>query len=146
MSNFVYSNEVQGLDFALSQKKIQGLCLLCFENERPLGLALGYLDWLFSGHFTKLIKTEVLTGKSGQLLYAPVRWNQLNLHFLVVGSGELNTEGQRPAFQETLLEKGLQGLQELNLESMGILKADWNLTGNEKILAAIEKRKVCVLN
>jgi hypothetical protein len=137
---------VQGLDFALSQKKIQGLCLLCFENERPPTSALGYFDWLFAGHFTKLLKSQVLTGKHGQVLYSPVKFNGETLHFLVVGAGYLETSGARPAFEPKLLEEALSKVEELKLEGMGIVVTDWNLTGKDQILSGLEKRKICIVS
>ena len=137
---------MQGLDFALSQKKIQGLCLLCFENERPPGGALGYIDWLFAGHFTKLLKSQFLTGKKGQVLYTPVRFNGTTLHFVIVGAGYLEQSGGRPTFDQTLLEDAITKAQDLKLEGMGIVTSDWNLMGKEKILSSLEQRKICIVN
>ena len=137
---------MQGLDLALSQKKIQGLCLLCFENERPPGGALGYFDWLFAGHFTKLLKTQVLTGTEGHVLYSPVRWNDETLHFLIVGGGYLADSGKRPEFKSALLENAISQVEALKLSKMGILTSDWNIQGKEKILSTLEQRKICIVN
>jgi hypothetical protein len=137
---------VQGLDLALSQKKIQGLCLLCFENERPPGGALGYLDWLLAGHFTRLLKTQVLTGKKGQVLYTPVLFNGSTLHFIIVGAGYVENAGVRPGFEAELLEQAISKAEGLKLEGLGIVTRDWNLTGKEKILSSLEQRKICIVN
>jgi hypothetical protein len=138
---------VQGLDLALSQKKIQGVCLLCFENERPPRGALGYFDWLFAGRFTGLLKNQVLTGKKGHVVYTPLRWNGETLHFLIVGGGYLENSGERPKFEIELLEVALKQAEKLKLEGLGIVSSDWGVTGEEKKLSSlIEKRKVCVLS
>ena len=134
------------LDLALSSKKIQGLCLLCFENERPPLGVLGYFDWLFAGHFTKLLKTQVLTGKKGQILYTPVKWNGSTLHFLLVGGGYLEANGKRPPFDQKLLDLAVKQAEGLKLEGMGVVSADWNLSGNSAELSNLEKRNICVLN
>jgi hypothetical protein len=137
---------VQEIESALSHQKIQGLFLLCFENERPPRGALGYFDWLFAGHFTSLLKNQVLTGKKGDVLYTPILWNGSTLHFLVMGGGYLDDDGTRPAFDEKLLNQALTRAEGLRLENLGIVSGDWNFTGNEKQITELEKRKICVLN
>jgi hypothetical protein len=137
---------VQRLDLAISEKKIKGLCLLCFENERPPHGVLGYFDWLFAGHFTKLLKTQVLTGKKGQILYTPVTWNGSTLHFLLVGGGYLDAKGARPPFDKNLLEEALKQSEGLQLAGMGLVTSDWNLSGKELEGLHLEKRNLCVFN
>ena len=137
---------MQGIDLALSQKKIQGVCLLYFENERPPRGALGYFDWLFAGHFTRLLKNQTLTGKKGEVLYTPILWNGETLHVLIMGGGYLENSGKRPNLDPKLLDSVISSAHGLNIESLGIVRDDWDLKGNEKLISSLEQRKICVLN
>lgn len=137
---------MQGIDLALAKKEIQGLCLLCFEDERPPRGALGYVDWLFAGHFTKLLKTQVITGKKNQLVYTPILWNGSTFHFLVMGGGYLHESGMRPDFDPSLLNQVAECAERLALNRLGIIKDDWKLTDKDLEAQDLEKRKICVLN
>ena len=137
---------MQGIDLALSQKKIQGVCLLCFENERPPRGALGYFDWLFAGHFTRLLKNQTLTGKKGEVLYSPLLWNGETLHVLIIGGGYLENSGKRPGLDTKLLDSVISKAHALNIESVGIVRGDWGIVENEKLVSSLEQRKICVLN
>ncbi|MBU6153847.1 MAG: hypothetical protein KGP28_06050 [Bdellovibrionales bacterium] len=116
------------MDYALSQNKISGVMLVCFENDRPLQGSLAALDWRFNGHFTQLQKKQILTGSEGEVLFAPLRWNQQVFQFLILGGGFLNSEIERPLRSRNLFELGLQKLDELKLTRMGASRRDWNIS------------------
>ena len=114
-------------EIALSQNKLSGMILLCFENERPLKGMMGYLDWRFNGHFSKLLKDQVITGKKNESVYVPLLWNDQTYQFLVIGAGPLENHGIRPGFLKPLLDAALKKVDELKLNEMGISKLDWSL-------------------
>jgi len=60
-------------DLALFGDQIQGVVVLCYENERPLQGLAGLLDWRFRGELSRAIQRGVLTGKSGECVYLPIR-------------------------------------------------------------------------
>jgi len=106
-------------EIALSQQKLNGMILTCFENERPLGGMLGYLDWRFNGYFSKLLKAQVITGKKDEIVYAPLLWNDRAYSFLILGMG-----ANRRALSKTMLESALKKMNELQLTGMGIAASE----------------------
>ncbi len=132
------------VETALLQKKINGLLLLCFENERPLKGTIAALDWRFDGHFTRLLQSQILTGRAGEALYAPLRWNNETFHFIVMGGGSMPSNGKSPAHQK-ILNQALDLADRLKLEPLGISSQDWNLSENEET-SLREKRNLCILN
>ena len=113
-------------ELALTQGKVNGVILLCYENERPFQGLLGQLDWRFNGYFTDLLKKQILTGRPGEMLYSPLLWNQKTYHFLVLGAGNLKNPG-RPAFSAELFRKAKNKVKELNLSQIGVSVSDWNI-------------------
>ena len=120
------------METALTQKKITGLMLLCFENERPLKGMIAHLDWRFDGHFTRLLHDQILTGSLGEALYAPLKWNDETYHFIVMGGGMLPPNGERPQKTHVILNKALDLADRLKLGSLGISTQDWNLDETEE--------------
>ena len=108
---------------ALVQGKMKGMLLVCYEHERPFQGTLGALDWRFNGHFTQLLKKQIITGKKGEIVYCPLAWNDQFYHFLVVGGGD--------EFSKELLPLGKKKLAELHLKEIGIFSPDWNLKGEK---------------
>jgi hypothetical protein len=135
---------------ALAQKKIQGMMLLCFENERPLRGMIGYLDWRFNGHFSKLIQEQVLTGSLGETTYIPLLWNNETYSFLVVGAGSLPEHGHRPGFSRELFSLACTKLKTLNLDHIGVSAIDWDLAASLSTLntipAVMEGPNLWILN
>jgi hypothetical protein len=131
------------VDSALSKNEISGVMLLCYENERPLQGMIAYLDWRLDGHFSHLLKTQVMTGAEGESLYAPLLWNERTLHFLVIGGGSRDERTPRTEASKTLLKSALQKLDQLKLENMAISKQDWNVGEDSP---EIRERKLCILN
>jgi len=115
-------------EIALSQQKLNGMILPCFENERPLRGMLGYLDWRFNGYFSKLLKAQVITGKKDETVYVPLSWNQRTYSFLILGMGPLK-ESNRRVLSKTALESALQKMKELQLTKMGIADSEENPDG-----------------
>jgi hypothetical protein len=134
-------------ELALSQKKLSGMILLCFENERPLKGMLGYLDWRFNGYFSKLLKEQIITGKKNETVYVPLLWNDQTFPFLIVGAGPLQDHGHRPGFSKPLLESALQKMNELQLTQMGISALDWSLNASTlSSTPALEDPNLWILN
>ena len=80
---------------------------------------LGELDWRFNGAFTRLLKTQVLTGKKGEATYVPIFWNEMTFHFLVIGGGSVSNV--KPSF-----ELARKKMSELKLSNLGVSARDWN--------------------
>ena len=120
-------------EIALSQKKLSGMILLCFENERPLKGMLGYLDWRFNGHFSRLLKEQTITGKKGETVFVPLLWNDQTYQFLIVGAGPLQDHGHRPGFSKPLLDSALKKMDDLKLTELGISALDWSLSANQEV-------------
>jgi hypothetical protein len=112
---------------ALAQKKLSGMILLCFENERPLKGMIGYLDWCFNGHFSKLLKDQIISGKKNESVYVPLLWNEQTYTFLIVGAGPLQDQGHRPEFSKPLLNEAVKKMNDLKLSQMGISAHDWQI-------------------
>ena len=106
-------------EVALAQQKINGMVLLCYEFERPLQGVMGELDWCLNGVFSKLLKTQIITGKKGESVYVPVSWNGNTFHFLVIGAG--SDPQQKQSFK--VVENKLN---ELKLSGLGISASDWD--------------------
>lgn len=123
-------------ELALSQNKLNGMILLCFENERPLKGMIGYLDWRFNGHFSKLLRQQIITGKKNESVYVPLLWNNQTYSFLILGAGPLQDHGHRPKFSKPLLQSAVQKMSDLKLEQMGISALDWSVdsTTDESML------------
>jgi hypothetical protein len=138
-----YAEKVSKVDYALSQSKISGVMLVCYENDRPLQGSLAELDWRFNGHFTQLLKNQTLTGAEGEVLYTPLRWNQQIFRFLILGGGFLDSELERPIRSQKLFEIGLQKIDELNFSGMAVSRKDWNIP--EDHVGAI-KRGLWIVN
>ncbi len=106
---------------ALVQGKMKGMLLICYEHERPFQSTLGELDWRFNGHFTQLLKKQVITGQKGETVYCPLLWNENFFHFVIVGGGS--------EYSSDLLALGKKKIKELNLSQIGIQARDWNREG-----------------
>ena len=119
--------------------------MLCYENERPPQGALGLLDWRFSGHFTQLLRNQVLTGQKGEMLYSPLKWNEATYHFIIMGAGSLPDSGIRPPFSPELLKQALAQVDHLKIENLGISSLDWQLTADQPT-SELEARKIWILN
>jgi hypothetical protein len=131
------------VDQALADKQISGMMLICYENDRPLQGAIAELDWRLNGHFSRLIKKQVLTGSRGEALYAPLLWNDRTLHFLVIGGGNLASDSKRKTSSAALLERALKKLDELKLSGLAISARDWNISENPP---GIKERGLCVVH
>lgn len=131
------------VDQALADKLISGMMLVCYENDRPLQGSIAELDWLFNGHFSKLIKKQILTGSKNEAVYAPLYWNNRTLHFLVIGGGLLSSDSKRRSSSSALFESALQKLDELKLSGMAVSMRDWNISENH---AGANERGLCVVN
>jgi hypothetical protein len=110
-------------ELALSQNKMSGMILLCYENDRPLKGMLGYLDWRFNGHFSRLVREQVITGKLNETVYVPLAWNSQTYHFLIAGGGPI---GEKKA-AKALLDSAILKMNALKLTNMGISEQDWSL-------------------
>ena len=115
------------LDPALLEHPFSGALLICFEDDRPLRGLIGDLDWRFNGHFTALMKQQVLTGEEGETLYAPLRWNDQTLHFVILGGGLPDSPAKRSAAASRLFEKAIHKMEELGLSSLIASCKDWNI-------------------
>jgi len=115
------------LDPALLEHPFSGALLVCFEDDRPLRGLLGDLDWRFNGHFTSLMKQQLLTGESGEILYAPLRWNDQTLHFLILGGGLPDSTSRRAAIAHGLFDEALRKMDELGLSALIASRKDWNI-------------------
>jgi hypothetical protein len=131
------------VDRALTNQQISGLLLLCFENERPLQGMIAHLDWRLDGHFSKLMKTQRITGARGEVVYAPLLWNQRTLHFLVFGGGFRSEAQSRPAASQSLLPEALLKLDELKLPDMALSRMDWDVEAQQ---TEVRERKLCIVN
>ena len=109
-------------EYALFSGNIKGMLLLCYEHERPFQGTLGLLDWRFNGHFTQLMKTQVITGKKGETTYCPLTWNEHTFHFLVMGGGN--------EFSKELFEIGKKKVEALKLTQIAVAARDWRLKGD----------------
>ncbi len=116
------------LDPALLDHPFCGALLICFQDDRPFKGLMGDLDWRFNGHFTALMKEELLTGEKGEVLYAPLRWNDQTLHFVVLGGGLPDSPNQRIDTARALFEQGLETIKGLGLSSLIASRKDWHLT------------------
>ncbi len=101
---------------------------MCFENDRPLQGWIADLDWRFNGHFSSLMKQQILTGESGEVLYAPLRWNEQTLHFVVVGGGLWKNPEDRKKRAQKAFETGLGKLDELKIPGLTIRGSDWGVS------------------
>jgi hypothetical protein len=129
-------------ELALAQGKVNGIILLCYENERPFQGMLGQLDWRLNGHFTDLLKKQILTGRIQEMLYSPLRWNEKTYHFLIVGAGNLKSP-TRPAFSSELFARTKNKVSELQLTQMGVSASDWNISS--KNLTEMEDPNLWIL-
>lgn len=122
--------------------------LLYFENERPLKGMIAYLDWRFNGHFTHLLETQILTGREGEALYTPLKWNNDTYHFIVMGAGPLPPQGNRPSNTQKILDKAIELAGQLKLDALGVSAQDWSLqeSTDKKLEKKLEERKICILN
>ncbi len=116
------------LDPARLDHPFSGALLMCFENDRPLQGWIADLDWRFHGHFSALMKQQILTGESGEILYAPLRWNDRTLHFVVVGGGFWKTPEDRKKKTQKAFENGLEKLDELKLSGLTVCGKDWGVS------------------
>lgn len=131
------------METALNQKKILSLILVCFDDERPIRGMIAELDWCFDGHFTKLIQSQVLTGKKDEFLYAPLKWNKDTFHFLILGMGSKNESSSKKAFPKAAFERALKKAEELKFQSIGISVRDWHLKDSD--LETLQGRNLCIL-
>ncbi len=100
---------------------------MCFENDRPLQGWIADLDWRFNGHFSSLMKKQILTGASGEILYAPLRWNEQTLHFVVVGGGLWKSPEDRKKKAEKAFQTALEKHDELKLPPLTVSASDWGI-------------------
>ena len=131
------------LDPALLNHPFSGALLLCYENDRPLQGMIADLDWRFNGHFSALMKQQLLTGASGEVLYSPLKWNDSTLHFLILGGGFLESETERPTLSRSLLETALQKFDKLKLPALTLSAHDWNITDHHP---GIKERGLWLVN
>jgi hypothetical protein len=118
------------LDPAHLNHPFSGALLLCYENDRPLHGMIADLDWRFNGHFSALMKQQLLTGAPGEVVYSPLKWNETTLHFLILGGGFLESEKDRSALSRALFETALQKFDELKLPALTVSQTDWNISEN----------------
>jgi hypothetical protein len=102
-------------EYQLQDGKIQGMVLYCFEDERPMRGWIGELDWRFQGHFSRWNHAQHLTGKFGEAVYAPLKWNEKTFHFLVIGAGQVQGDGLRPPCSKALQDVAKKRWKELGL-------------------------------
>lgn len=102
-------------EYRLHQGTLNGIVMYCFEDERPMKGLIGELDWRFQGHFTRWIQNQQITGKFGEAIYAPLKWNEKTFHFLVIGAGQVQPTGLRPPLSKTLQEVAKKKWSELEL-------------------------------
>jgi len=57
----------------LDSLKTEALCIPFFEDERPLGGALGLVDWRMCGLLSRLIERGRVTGARGETVLVPAR-------------------------------------------------------------------------
>ncbi len=131
------------VDRALSNQQISGLLLLCYENERPFQGMIAHLDWRLDGHFSKLMKAQIITGAEGESVYAPLRWNDRTLHFLVFGGGMRDDRVSRTEASRPLLPRALLKLDELKVQDMGLSRMDWEVHDQQ---TEVRERKLCIVN
>jgi hypothetical protein len=131
------------VDRALSNQQISGLLLLCFENERPLQGMIAHLDWRLDGHFSRLMKSQLITGARGEAVYAPILWNERTLHFLVIGGGMRDETQTRSESSRPLLLEALKKWDELRIPDMALSRTDWEIEEEQN---EVKERKLCIVN
>lgn len=102
-------------EYQLQDGTKDGAVLFCFEDERPLQGLLGQLDWRLNGVFSNWIRSQRITGKFGEAVYAPLKWNERTFHFLVIGAGQVQPDGLRPPFSKSLQDASKRKWEKLNL-------------------------------
>jgi hypothetical protein len=131
------------VDRALSNQQISGLLLLCFENERPLQGMIAHLDWRFDGHFSRLMKSQLITGARGEAVYAPILWNDRTLHFLVIGGGMRSESRPRLEASRAVLLEALKKWDEIKVPDMALSRTDWEIEDEQ---TEVKERKLCIVN
>lgn len=110
---------------ALFENTISALVVIIHENERPLlGLA-GQLDWSFHGIISKFLKNQVITGKTGELVYLPATKNDRLYRLFLLGAGITPEPGSRQPLRNELLIKLNQNLKAITLDKVGVSSSDF---------------------
>ena len=119
---------------ALFDGKLQGLIVLCHENERPLQGLAGVLDWRFHGQISKYIRSNAISGKSGECVYLPVQKNNRLYHIILLGGGQTTEPGKRDSVPQETFEKLKKNLLNLRLEKMGLSQKDFGNLSEELLI------------
>ena len=53
------------------------------------------IDWKLNGHFSKLARKNIITGRYGEVTLAPILWNGKQLTFYIIGMGDLKEPDSR---------------------------------------------------
>ena len=82
-------------EYLLLTKNHSAIAVTCYENERPLGGLMSRLDWRLHGMLAGFVRSGVITGKKGEVVYVPITKQGKHYHVFVMGGGITAKTGAR---------------------------------------------------
>lgn len=111
--------------FTGSQRQLEGMVVVIYENERPLAGTAGWLDWRFRGALSSFVKSGFITGKEGECAYLPITHQNQIFHLILIGAGVNTAPGQRPRLAPQCLQGLKQNLSALKIQKIGIIENEF---------------------
>jgi hypothetical protein len=133
---------------ALAAGQVVGAVLSCPLNERPLAGLAGRLDWWFRGVISQNIRSGIITGKEGELVYLPVKHHGKILHLFLAGAGHTKSAGHRSMLPDATLSALKKNLTSLKPGLIALSRTDLGVhSGSDlaSLRSIFKSSEVCIV-
>lgn len=90
--------------------------------------------------FSKFIRSGVISGKKGEIVYVPVTKQDKHFHIFVIGGGITNKTGLRENAPTQKLEELIPNLKAVGAEHLVISKSDFGDIKESEINQSLKKQ------
>ena len=126
-------------EYLFLTKNHSAIAVTCYENERPLAGLMSRLDWRFHGMLAGFVRSGVITGKKGEVVYVPVTKQGKHFHVFVMGGGITPKTGERTNAPADQIPKLIPNLKAVGAEHLVISSSEFGNITEAEINQSLKK-------
>ena len=127
------------LDTALFRGDVDAAVVLFHENERPLAGMARLMDWRLHGTLSHHLKAGAISGREGEIVYAPTTRHGRTIHLILLGAGPSEKPGARTMPSGSAVAQLRKNLEKLSVGKIGVSRADFGGADESDLQSAFKE-------
>lgn len=124
-------------EYLLLTKNHSAIAVTCYENERPLGGLMSRLDWRLHGMLAGFVRSGIITGKKGEVVYVPITKQGKHYHVFVMGGGIAQKTGVRTNAPSDRLKDLIPNIKAVGAEHFVVSTSDFGNISESEVSASL---------